>query len=98
MVKSLKAKQEYKSKIRLYKKYSQKYFEDSVPIVSDYEFDLLKKEIISLEKKFNFDDPESPSRTLGFKPSKNFVTSRIKTQYKKTLLVVWHLFENTYHL
>ena len=72
MVKSLKAQQEYKNKIRLYKKYSQKYFEDSVPIVSDYEFDLLKKEIISLEKKFNFDDPESPSRTLGFKPSKNF--------------------------
>ena len=72
MVKSLKAKQEYKNKIRLYKKYSQKYFEDSVPIISDYEFDLLKKEIISLEKKFNFDDPESPSRTLGFKPSKNF--------------------------
>ena len=72
MVKSLKAKQEYKSKIRLYKKYSQKYFEYSVSIISDYEFDLLKKEIISLEKKFNFDDPESPSRTLGFKPSKNF--------------------------
>jgi len=72
MVKSLKAEQEYKNKIRLYKKYSQKYFEDSVSIISDYEFDLLKKEIISLEKKFNFDDPESPSRTLGFKPSKNF--------------------------
>ena len=72
MAKSLKAKQEYKNKIRLYKKYSQKYFEDSVSIISDYEFDLLKKEIISLEKKFNFDDPESPSRTLGFKPSKNF--------------------------
>ena len=42
MVKSLKAKQEYKSKIRLFKKYSKKYFEDSVPIVTDHEFDLLK--------------------------------------------------------
>ena len=51
MAKSLKAKQEYKNKIRLYKKYSQKYFKDSVSIISDYEFDLLKKEIISLEKK-----------------------------------------------
>ena len=71
MLKSL-AKREYKEKIKQYKKYSKKYFEDSAPIVSDHNFDLLKKEILDLEKKFDFKDVNSPSTTLGFTPSKNF--------------------------
>ena len=66
------AKKEYKKKVKQYKKYSKKYFEDNAPIVSDQDFDLLKKEILDLEKKFNFNDKDSPSTTLGFKPSKNF--------------------------
>ena len=66
------AKKEYKEKIKQYKKYSKKYFEDSAPIISDHDFDLLKKEILDLEKKFNFIDKDSPSKTLGFTPSKNF--------------------------
>ena len=66
------AKKEYKEKIKQYKKYSKKYFEDSAPIVSDRDFDLLKKEILDLEKKFNFNDKDSPSKVLGFTPSKNF--------------------------
>ena len=71
MLKSL-AKKEYKKKIKQLKEYSKKYFEDSAPIVSDYDFDLLKKEILDLEKKFDFKDKNSPSNTLGFTPSKNF--------------------------
>ena len=66
------AKREYKEKIKQYKKYSKKYFEDNSPIVSDQDFDLLKKEILDLEKKFNFNDKNSPSKILGFTPSKNF--------------------------
>ena len=66
------AKKEYQEKIKQYKKYSKKYFEDSAPIVSDQDFDLLKREILDLEKKFDFKDKDSPSRTLGFTPSKNF--------------------------
>ena len=66
------AKKEYQEKIKQYKKYSRKYFEDSTPIVSDQDFDLLKREILDLEKKFDFKDKDSPSRTLGFTPSKNF--------------------------
>ncbi len=66
------AKKEYKKKIKQYKKYSKKYFEDSSPIISDRDFDLLKKEILNLEKKFDFKDKDSPSKTLGFTPSKNF--------------------------
>ena len=66
------AKKEYKEKIKKYKKYSKKYFEESAPIVSDQDFDLLKKEILDLEKEFDFHDKDSPSKTLGFTPSKNF--------------------------
>ena len=72
MLKSSKAKKEYKEKIKQYKRYSKKYFEDSAPIISDQDFDLLKKEILDLEKKFDFKDKNSPSKTLGFIPSKNF--------------------------
>ena len=71
MLKSL-AKKKYKEKIKKYKKYSKKYFEDNSPIVTDQDFDLLKKEILDIEKKFNFSDKDSPSKTLGFTPSKNF--------------------------
>ncbi len=66
------AKKEYKEKIKRYKKYSKKYFEDNSPIVTDQDFDLLRKEILDIEKKFNFSDKDSPSNTLGFSPSKNF--------------------------
>ena len=72
MSEKLKASNDYKTKIKQYKKYSKKYFEDSSPIVSDRDFDLLKNEILELEKKFNFSHQDSPSKTLGFKPSKNF--------------------------
>ena len=66
------AKKEYKKKIKQYKEYSKKYFEDNAPIISDHDFDLLKKEILDIEKKFDFNDKDSPSKTLGFPPSKNF--------------------------
>ena len=72
MLKSSKVKKEYKEKIKQYKRYSKKYFEDSSPVVSDQDFDLLKKEILDLEKKFNLSDKDSPSKSLGFTPSKNF--------------------------
>ena len=52
MLKSSKAKKEYKEKIKQYKRYSKKYFEDSAPLISDQDFDLLKNEILNLEKKF----------------------------------------------
>ncbi|MDC3038930.1 NAD-dependent DNA ligase LigA [Candidatus Pelagibacter sp.] len=66
------AKKEYKKKINEYKKHSKNYFQDSSPTISDHDFDLLKKEIIDIEKKYNFSDKDSPSKTLGFTPSKNF--------------------------
>ena len=66
MLKISKAKKEDKEKIKQYKRYSKKYLEDSAPIISDQDFDLLKKEILDLEKRFDFKDKDSPSKTLGF--------------------------------
>jgi len=66
-------KKSYFQKINLLKKYSNHYYDKDKPIVSDQIFDLLKKDIIDLENKYKFLDSEySPTRTVGFKPSKNF--------------------------
>ena len=47
-------KNEYSKKIRLFKKYNKYYYDKSSPIVSDQEFDILKNQIIELEKKHPF--------------------------------------------
>jgi DNA ligase (NAD+) len=64
---------EYKKKIQSLKQHNKKYYNDNSPIISDAEYDQLKVEIISLEKKYSFlKDLKSPSKIVGYKPSKNF--------------------------
>ena len=64
---------DYKKKIKLINHYNKKYYDDNISQISDSEYDYLKKEILSLEKKFNFlNDKSSPSKIVGYKPSKNF--------------------------
>ena len=64
---------EYYKKIKLYDKYNKYYYNNSSPKVSDKEFDELKADILSLEKKYEFINSEkSPRITVGYKPSKNF--------------------------
>jgi len=66
-------KNEYLKKIKLLHKYNKAYFDTSKPLITDQEFDILKKQIFKLEKKYSFlKHKNSPSKTLGFKPSKNF--------------------------
>ena len=66
-------KNEYLKKIKLINKYNKAYFDESSPLISDQEFDILKKKIFELEKKYNFlDHKNSPSKAIGFSPSKNF--------------------------
>ena len=63
----------YKEKINQLVKYNKNYYELSDPIVDDSEYDKLKKDILDLEKKHTFlDNQYSPSKIVGFKPSKNF--------------------------
>ena len=66
-------KKEYLRKILELQKYNLAYYDKSSPIITDSEYDKLKKEIIDLEKEYNFlKNPNSPSLVVGFKPSKNF--------------------------
>ncbi len=63
----------YNDKIKEFQRHNFLYFEKNSPEVSDSEFDNLKKEILDLEKKYNYlKSKKSPSISLGFKPSKNF--------------------------
>ena len=55
----------YISKIKELKKNNKLYFEDSSPIISDKEYDQIKKEIIQLEKKYSYlKNTSSPSLSL----------------------------------
>ncbi len=63
----------YLSKVKLINKLNKFYYDKSKPIVSDKEYDDIKKEILILEKKYKFlNSQNSPSKIVGFKPSKNF--------------------------
>jgi len=66
-------KNQYNKKIKIYEYYNKKYYDENISEVSDGDYDVLKNEIIQLEKKYNFlTNINSPSIKVGFKPSKNF--------------------------
>tara|TARA_Y100000996_G_scaffold191888_1_gene150153 strand:+ start:12322 stop:14340 length:2019 start_codon:yes stop_codon:yes gene_type:complete len=70
-------KKKYSLKISEIKKHNQFYFEKNTPKISDKEYDDLKKEILDLEKEYPFlISKDSPSNSVGFRPSKNFLKSR----------------------
>ena len=63
----------YKKKIKLLTSYNKNYYDDNKPLVTDKEYDDLKKNIFILESKYSFlNSINSPSKVVGFKPSKNF--------------------------
>ena len=75
-----KINQKYLEKIKLFQKYNKHYYNLNKPIVDDSDFDKLKQEIINLEKKHNFlNHKDSPSNSVGFKPSKIFKKVKHKT-------------------
>ena len=64
---------QYKKKIKLIRNYNRYYFDKSKPIVTDKDYDKLKKNIFLLEEKYEFlKSKNSPSEIVGFRPSKNF--------------------------
>ena len=68
-----KINQKYLKKIRLFQKYNKHYYDLNDPLIKDKEFDELKLEIIKLEKKYKYlKNTNSPSNSVGFKPSKVF--------------------------
>ena len=67
----------YNKKINELKKHNKLYFEDSSPIILDKEYDQIKKEILKIENKYSFlKNNLSPSISLGYTPSKNFIKSK----------------------
>ena len=82
-------KEDYLEKIKLLQKYNKYYHDKNKPIVSDQEFDLLKKDIIDLEKNYKFlKNKQSPTESVGFKPSKNFY----KVKHKIPMLSLGNAF------
>ena len=68
-----KIKNDYLKKINQLKKLNRSYYQNNYPLITDSDYDSLKKDILNLEKKYKFlDHKDSPSKTVGFKPSKNF--------------------------
>ena len=79
----------YLTKIELIEKCNKYYYDHSKPIVSDQKFDSLKKDIIDLENKYWYlKNEKSPSKTVGFKPSKNFQ----KVKHKEPMLSLGNAF------
>ena len=66
-------KKKYLKKIKVLENYNKNYYNKSNPIVNDQIYDDLKKEILQLETDYSFLKSEnSPSKVIGYKPSKNF--------------------------
>ena len=66
-------KKNYLKKIKKFKDHNRNYYDKNKPLISDTEFDKLKIEILNLEKRYKFlKNFYSPSKSVGFKPSKNF--------------------------
>ena len=67
---------DYKKKIKLLNIYNQHYYNKNEPKVADREYDILKQDILLLEQKYKFlISNNSPSITVGYKPSRNFKKS-----------------------
>jgi len=66
-------KTKYLKKIKLIQKYNQFYYDKNKSIITDYAFDILKLEVLELEKKYNhLKNKNSPSKKVGYAASKNF--------------------------
>ena len=75
-----KNKIKYDLKIKELIKHNKLYYDKSSPSISDSQYDKLKKEIIELENKFPYlKNKNSPSKNIGFIPSKNFEKFEHKT-------------------
>ena len=71
----------YIEKINQLRKYNKAYFSKDNPIVSDAEYDDLKKQILSFEKKYVYlKNKDSPSKKIGYEPLNKF--KKIKSLFE----------------
>ena len=63
----------YIKKIKELTKYDKAYFKLDNPLISDGDYDILKREILELENKYSFlKNKNSPSKRVGYEPSEKF--------------------------
>jgi DNA ligase (NAD+) len=81
---------QYKKKINLLKKHNQAYFDNDNPIISDAKYDELKKDIINLEKKYDYLNKLDLSKAIiGSPPSNKFK----KIKHLKPMLSLSNAFD-----
>jgi DNA ligase (NAD+) len=84
-----KIQKEYNKKIKLINNYNRYYYNESSPLVSDNEYDEIKKNILLLEKKYEFlKSKKSPAKIVGYKPSKKFA----KVKHRAPMLSLTNAF------
>ena len=82
-------KKKYNDKIKEIKLHNKLYFDKNNPKISDEKYDQLKKEIIKLETKYPYlENKDSPSKMVGFRPSKNF----LKSKHREKMLSLTNVF------
>ena len=90
MKKSQSIKKIYNNKIKEFHKHNELYYSKDKPSILDSQYDQLKKSILDLEKKYSFlNHKNSPSKNIGYKPSKNF----LKQKHKVPMLSLSNIFD-----
>ena len=81
----------YKEKIKKFNKFNKAYFEKDDPLISDHEFDKLKKELINLEKTYSFlkGSKKGVEDLVGSRPSRKFE----KVKHSKQMLSLGNAFD-----
>ena len=63
----------YIKKIKELTKHDKAYFKYDKPLISDRDYDILKREVLDLEKKHKYlENKDSPNKKVGYKPSGKF--------------------------
>ena len=63
----------YIKKIKELTKHDKAYFKHDKPLISDRDYDILKREILDIEKKYKYlENKDSPNKKVGYKPSGKF--------------------------
>ena len=82
----------YLKKLKLLERYNKFYFEKDSPVVSDKQYDDLKKDIVKLKKNNSFLKKHgSIDKNVGFKPSSKFA----KIKHAKPMLSLANAFNIT---
>ena len=69
------AKKRIEELTNIIREHNYKYYVLSIPVIDDYEFDMLLKELEKLEEAYpEFSYPDSPTRRVGGEPTKEFKT------------------------